>query len=484
MEIGRYVILGDIAHGGMATVHLGRLRGAAGFERTVAVKRLHPAYARDPDFVAMFTDEARLASRIQHPNVVSTLDVISRDDELFLVLEYIHGETLGQLLERQAGPLPPEIASAVIVGALEGLHAAHEATDSRGEPLHLVHRDVSPQNVLLGADGVPRVLDFGVAKAAGRVHTTQDGFVKGKLAYMPPEQLYGERLDRRADIYAAAVVFWELLTGERLFAKHDAQPALLKVIDPVEHAPSLRADVPAELDEIVLGALAEAPADRPATALELARAIRGVVRPASWVEVGEWVRALAAESLEARANRLSELEGTIGDSAPDSAPFTGLTAAPTAITPVPSSGSFTGVVTTAAPQPSERHPRRWRWAAVAALLSLGGLAAAMTLARVGGDASRALSAPASVSESAVEPEAVAVTREPSRSEAHHAEKPASPAPSAEPAEVATSDFVSKRSEPATTVRPRPAPVAAPRKDCSKPYVIDAKGHKRYKKECF
>ena len=307
-EVGRYAVYGDIAHGGMATVHLGRLRGAAGFERTVAIKRLHPAYAKDPEFVAMFTDEARLASRVQHPNVVSTLDVVQRDDELFLVLEYIHGETLAQLL-RRAESVPPAIASAIMSGTLHGLHAAHEATDERGNPLGLVHRDISPQNVLVGVDGVPRVLDFGVAKAAGRVHTTQDGFVKGKLAYMPPEQLYGEKLDRRADIYAAAVVLWEMLVGERLFAKEGAQPALLKVVDPAKHALSVRVEgLPRELDDVVLSALAEEPEGRPNTALELAQAIEAALRPASAAEVAAWVRSAVADSLEARAALISNIE--------------------------------------------------------------------------------------------------------------------------------------------------------------------------------
>ncbi len=172
----RYRIGEAIASGGMATVHLGRLVGPAGFSRTVAIKRLH-AYlaAESPEFVERFVDEARIASRVRHANVVPTLDVIAKDEELLLVLDYVHGESLARVrkMALELGErIPPRIASAIVVGVLRGLHAAHEATSTRGTPLDIVHRDVSPQNVLVGVDGVARVLDFGIAKAAGRVHET------------------------------------------------------------------------------------------------------------------------------------------------------------------------------------------------------------------------------------------------------------------------------------------------------------------------
>src|SRR5579883_2109144 len=149
---GRYLLYGEIASGGMATVHFGRLQGAAGFARSVAIKRLHPQYAKDPDFVAMFLDEARLAARVQHPNVVATLDVVSLDGEMLLVMEYVAGATLSLLmrtLREKTQPVPVPIATSIVATALLGLHAAHEAVDERGEPLHLVHRDVSPQNILV-----------------------------------------------------------------------------------------------------------------------------------------------------------------------------------------------------------------------------------------------------------------------------------------------------------------------------------------------
>src|ERR1700722_14969633 len=218
---GRYALYAEIASGGMATVHLGRLMGTGGFSRTVAIKRLLPQLARDPDFVAMFMDEARVAARIRHPNVVPTLDVLAADGQLLLVMEYVHGESLGRLLRTlraERKRVPPAIASAILCGALHGLTAAPEAKSSgEGEPLGIVHRDVSPQNVLVGVDGVARVLDFGIAKAAGRTQTTREGNVKGKFAYMAPEQMNGEAVGRATDVYAAAVCLWETLTGERLF---------------------------------------------------------------------------------------------------------------------------------------------------------------------------------------------------------------------------------------------------------------------------
>jgi eukaryotic-like serine/threonine-protein kinase len=194
IRVGRYALFDALASGGMATVYLGRLTGAAGFSRTVAVKRLHPNFAKEADFVGMLVDEARLAGRIRHPNVVPTLDVVQLPDELMLVMEYVHGEALSKLLRNVAAAkaqIPLPIASSIMIGSLHGLHAAHEATDERGAPLEIIHRDVSPQNILVGVDGNPRILDFGVARATGRIQATGDGKLKGKLAYMAPEQLRG-----------------------------------------------------------------------------------------------------------------------------------------------------------------------------------------------------------------------------------------------------------------------------------------------------
>src|ERR1700742_4409241 len=232
--VGRYAIFDEIASGGMATVHMGRLLGAAGFSRTVAIKRLHAQFARDEEFSAMFMDEALLAARIQHPNVVQTLDVVPIDKEILLVMEYVHGVPLSALLgaARRAGQrLQLRVVAGIMAGVLEGLHAAHETRNELGEPLGVVHRDVSPQNVLIGLDGTPRLIDFGVAKAMGKMHATREGQLKGKLAYMSPEQVRGVEVTRLSDVFSAAIILWEALTFERLFTGNTPAELLLRVLD-------------------------------------------------------------------------------------------------------------------------------------------------------------------------------------------------------------------------------------------------------------
>ncbi len=311
--VGRYALYGEIAAGGMATVHFGRLLGPVGFSRTVAIKRLHPQFAKDPEFVAMFLDEARLAARIRHPNVVPTLDVVATQGELFLVMDYVQGESLSRLIRasRDRGErIPLRMASAIVGGALHGLHAAHEAKNERGEPLHIVHRDMSPQNVLVGTDGVARVLDFGVAKAAGRVQTTREGQLKGKLAYMAPEQI-GGTVSRQTDVYAAAIVLWETLTGQRLFVGENEGQVLSKVLGGLVQPPSLVApELPVGVDEVVLRGLAREPTHRYATAREFAIALERVAGVGSSTEVGEWVEAIAHPALLKRAERIAEIESS------------------------------------------------------------------------------------------------------------------------------------------------------------------------------
>jgi serine/threonine-protein kinase len=311
-SLGRYALYGEIAAGGMATVHLARLLGPVGFSRTVAIKRLHPHLAKDPEFVTMFLEEARLAARVRHPNVVATLDVVSDDGELFLVMEYVAGESLSRLVRkaRERGEfVAPRFVVAIMSGALEGLHSAHEATTEKGLPLGLVHRDVSPQNVHVGVDGVPRLLDFGIAKATNSIQETRTDQIKGKVAYMSPEQLAKGSIDRRADVYAASVVLWETLTGERLF-KADDIPSLVYSIMHEEFPPpsSVVPDLPPGLDEIVMKGLARNSEDRWATAREMAAALEEAVAPAPAREIGEWVSWIAGDALEWRQELVQRIE--------------------------------------------------------------------------------------------------------------------------------------------------------------------------------
>jgi serine/threonine-protein kinase len=321
--VGRYLVAAEIAAGGMASVHFGRMLGPAGFARTVAIKRLHRHLVAIPELMAMFIDEARLASRIAHPNVVSTLDIVDDAGEMLLVMDYVHGASLSSLVERALasgeGPhaIPVEVAVAIIAGALEGLHAAHEARSEQGQLLGVVHRDVSPQNILVGADGVPRVVDFGIAKAVGRLQNTRDGEVKGKVAYMAPEQIRSEKVDRRADVYAASVVLWELLAGQRLFLRDHPMATMNAVFDaPVPRLSDVRAEVTPELADVVAWGLSRVQETRYPTARAMAIALEAAIQPATAREVSEWVQTEAAELLAERARATAALERYNGSEKP------------------------------------------------------------------------------------------------------------------------------------------------------------------------
>jgi serine/threonine protein kinase len=322
--LGRYLDLGEIASGGMASVHFGKLTGHAGFAREVAIKRLHPHLATDPEFVAMLLDEARLAGRIVHANVVPTLDVVVDGTEVVVVMEYVRGLTLSQLFKIVAARgerMPPRIANGIIVGVLYGLHAAHEATDERGAPLEIVHRDVSPHNILVGIDGVARLLDFGIAKAAGRLQTTQDGRVKGKIAYMSPEQVQGGRVTRRADIYSTAVVLWEAVTGERLYQGENDASIVLHVITGDVRPPSrVVPQLPLGIDEVVLKATARNAVNRYATARDMAIELERHVPSASASEIAHWATQVGYEALRERGARITELERALAESEPANGP--------------------------------------------------------------------------------------------------------------------------------------------------------------------
>jgi eukaryotic-like serine/threonine-protein kinase len=312
--LGRYALGQKIASGGMATVHLGHVVGAIGFKRIVAIKRLHERFATDPKFVSMFIDEARLAARVRHPNVVPTLDVVVDDGEIFVILEYVHGEPVHRLsrMVMTAARFPLRIASGILFGVLLGLHAAHDARNERGEPLRIVHRDVSPQNILVGPDGVPRVLDFGVAKAFGRMRTTAQREVKGKLAYLAPEQLTGAPVDQRTDVYGASIILWELITGGRLFHADEPAAILQKAMYATIDPPSVHTGEPnPKLDAIVMRGLARDPSHRWPTARAMALALEECIPPASAPHIGAWVARVARKQLEEREALIAEMEGAV-----------------------------------------------------------------------------------------------------------------------------------------------------------------------------
>lgn len=309
---GRYALFDEIGVGGMAAVHIGRLCGAVGFMRTVAIKRLHPSYVRDPEFVSMLIDEARLASRIRHPNVVQTLDVVVDRRELFVVMEYIHGESLASLLRvarERSIRIPYRIAVTIIADALRGLHAAHETTDERGQALDLVHRDISPQNLIVGTDGMTRVLDFGIAKSAGSLHVSQTGTLKGKFSYVAPEQIGDDGVDRQADVYSASVVLWEMLTGERLFHGDSPESTLAKVLAGDVAPPSrVASGLAVGLDAIVLKGLARSRAKRYQTAKAMVADLEKCCRLESHSTVAQWLEQIAADRLSLRAARIARIE--------------------------------------------------------------------------------------------------------------------------------------------------------------------------------
>ena len=293
--IGRYRLGDLIAVGGMGSVHRGLLTGAAEFSRIVAIKRMHPELAEDPLFKAHFLEEARLNARVVHPNVVQLLDVVESDGELWLIMEHVDGDTLQALQSAvlAAGrKLPLNVIVGVMAAVLEGLHVAHEATDAIGRHLGIVHRDVSPQNIMISRLGQVKVIDFGVATATTRAGSRIASRLVGKFSYMSPEQACGGPLDQRSDTFAAGVVLWEALTGRRLFrTANQSQEAILRDIaqKPVPIPSSFRAEIPAELDAVVLRALERNKSERFASGREFARALEAIVPPAAPSEIGAYL---------------------------------------------------------------------------------------------------------------------------------------------------------------------------------------------------
>ena len=277
-ELGRYELLVPVARGGMAQLWAARLRGTRGFQKIVAIKTLLPEVLAHENIENMFLEEATLAAQIHHPNVVQTIELGEHEGTLYLVMEWVHGEPLSMVCQQAARErgIPLPVAVNLIGQACRGLHAAHELCDEAGTPLGLVHRDVTPQNLLVGYSGKLKLADFGVAKATARISAhTQDGEVKGKLAYMAPEQIANRPLDRRADIFGLGVVLYLTTTGRHPF-KGDSPGATVRNICTAEPARPTEfiADYPPALEAVVMKALAKSPDERWSTAEQLLSAVQ------------------------------------------------------------------------------------------------------------------------------------------------------------------------------------------------------------------
>lgn len=337
--VGRYRLCFELASGGMASVYLARTQGLGGSEKIAAVKRIHPHLARERNFIEMFLDEARIASRITHANVCSVFDSGESNGQYYLAMEYLVGESLSRVIRavlRAADPVLlralPGMATRIVADLCEGLHAAHELRGSNNELLGVVHRDVSPQNLFVTYDGVAKVVDFGVALARGKLHQTTAGQIKGKHAYMPPELLCGAALDRRADVWSLGVVLWEFLALRKLFKAGNEAETLMNILQaPIPRPSTTRPGIPAELDVVVLRALSRDPDGRYATAREFGRDLLKVQSriggPVGLAEVAEWMGRLfpgeaarkqalvdVARKLSGPVTRLTEGEGSAGAS--------------------------------------------------------------------------------------------------------------------------------------------------------------------------
>ena len=312
-RVADYEIVARMKAGGMATLFLGRRTGASGFSKPVAIKVVHAHLADDPAFVEMFVDEALLCARIQHPNVVHVEELRESNGAHLLVMEYVAGCSLGQLLRalaKRQRRMTPELAVHVAINVLDGLHAAHELKNEQGAPMEVVHRDVSPDNVLLAWQGHVKLIDFGVAKAMSRRTQTSGSMLKGKIRYMSPEQAFGRAVDRRTDVYALAIVLWECLTMRRLFSGSGADLELLEQVrNPTIVPPSqLVSDLPPALDAILLKALAREANDRYASAREMRRALAEAMPRAAALDgadLAELLRAVMSDEIEAQRAKLA-----------------------------------------------------------------------------------------------------------------------------------------------------------------------------------
>ena len=314
-RLGRFQIIGRLATGGMAEVYLALSGELPGYRTLLVVKRILPHLASNRQFIGMFLDEARLAALLDHPNVVRIIEVGHDGEEYFLAMELVQGKPLSAVLRkaaREKRPPSPALSAYIIAQAASGLGYAHALTDGEGRPLGVVHRDVSPQNVLLSFEGAVKLIDFGVARAFGRVAHTSPGGLKGKIEYMSPEQASAEEVDHRADVFALGVVLWEVLTGRRLFRRETELATMRAILDDPIPRPSEIADVPAELDAVVMRALRKRRDARFASAHEMAQALERFAfsnEGFSPLQVASYMKGLfAAEFLQWRKTATAALD--------------------------------------------------------------------------------------------------------------------------------------------------------------------------------
>ncbi|HLL53987.1 MAG TPA: serine/threonine-protein kinase, partial [Myxococcaceae bacterium] len=307
-SFGKYTLLKKIATGGMAEVWLARQSGIEGFQRNLVVKRILPHLADDPEFVQMFLNEARIAARFNHPNIAQIYDLGETNGTYYIAMEFIHGEDLGRLMRKAWSTgqwIARPLAIRIVAGACEGLYYAHTRTDEQGRPLKVVHRDISPQNILISFDGSVKLVDFGIAKAADQASMTKSGAIKGKFAYMAPEQAAGKVLDHRTDIFAIGLVLYELLTGVRPLKRDSEIATLQAALECAIDVPSTVADVPSELDPVVMRALTKASDDRYRDARQFQLALEEFLVSQRWVassvQLSELMSTLFADRLEEEA---------------------------------------------------------------------------------------------------------------------------------------------------------------------------------------
>jgi eukaryotic-like serine/threonine-protein kinase len=365
-RIGRFDLVLPIGTGGMGSVYLGRVEVTPGLYRDIAVKLMHPQFRAEAEVRDELLHEARVAARIIHPNVVRVHEAGDSPHGVFMAMDYVEGATLASVLRgvlKQEELVPLPIAGRILCDALTGLHAAHEQRDENGKPTEIIHRDFSPQNILVGIDGISRLADFGIAKAVGELGGTATGVVKGKVGYMAPEQARGERIDRRCDVWAAGVVAWETIAGQRLFRGANDAATLLMIISG-EPPPGLRArrsDVSHALDAAIMNALQRRLDQRVATAAALRVLLEGAFAESGGLaapeEVGEFVRDLVGPDLEKRRKRAAsvvELRGQIA-SVSASAERRARLESSTSLDPIPTSAETT-TPDVPAPSPARRSP--------------------------------------------------------------------------------------------------------------------------------